>query len=80
VGSFLVIGLQRFVRYPGSQARLRDAARFRARSTSHTVAVRYGYTNITLAVGWAQKDENLCLKTASQATASFGSSTWIRQD
>ena len=30
---------------------MRDAARFRARSTSHTVAVRDGCTNIPLAAG-----------------------------
>src|ERR1700692_1532234 len=41
---------------------LRDAARFRARSTSHTVAVRDGCTNIPLAAGRAQEDENLSRK------------------
>jgi len=61
-GSFLVISLQRFVRYPRFWARLRDAARFRARSTSHTVAVRDGCTNIPLAAGRAQEDENLSRK------------------
>src|SRR6478752_9831424 len=44
------------------RARLRDAARFRARSTSHTVAVRDGCTNIPLAAGRAQEDENLSRK------------------
>ena len=40
-------------RYPRSEvrARLHDAARFRARSTSHTVAARGGCTNIPLAAG-----------------------------
>jgi len=33
------------------RARLHDAARFRARSTSHTVAVRDGCTNIPLPAG-----------------------------
>src|SRR5208337_1872480 len=33
------------------RARLHDAARFRARSTSHPVAVRDGCTNIPLAAG-----------------------------
>jgi hypothetical protein len=41
---------------------LRNAARFRARSTSHTVAVRDGCTNIPLAAGRAQEDENLSRK------------------
>jgi hypothetical protein len=36
------------------QARLHDAARFRARSTSHTVAVQDGCTNIPLAAGMVQ--------------------------
>src|SRR5271157_1317675 len=44
------------------RARLHDAARFRARSTSHTVAVRDGCTNIPLAAGRAQEDENLSRK------------------
>src|SRR5271157_1786420 len=44
------------------RALLRDAARFRARSTSHTVAVRDGCTNIPLAAGRAQEDENLSRK------------------
>jgi len=38
---------------------LRDAARFRARSTSHSVAVRDGCTKIPLTAGRAQEDENL---------------------
>ena len=37
---------------------MHDAARFRARSTSHTVAVPDGCTNIPLAAGRAQEDEN----------------------
>jgi len=36
--------------------------RFRTRSTSHTVAVRDGCTNIPLAAGRAQEDENLSRK------------------
>src|SRR5208283_4094358 len=36
--------------------------RCRARSTSHTVAVRDGCTNIPLAAGRAQEDENLSRK------------------
>jgi len=36
---------------------LLDAARFRARSTSHSVAVRDGCTDIPLATGRAQEDE-----------------------
>src|SRR6516165_7425058 len=47
------------VRYPRFWAPLRDAARFRARSTSHSVAVRDGGTNIPLAASRAQEDENL---------------------
>src|ERR1700729_1418164 len=62
-GSVLVISLQRmFGRHPRFLARLRDAARFRARSTSHTVAVCDGCTNIPLAAGRAQEDENLSRK------------------
>lgn len=38
---------------------LLDAARLRARSTSHPVAVRDGCTNIPLAAGWAQEDETI---------------------
>jgi hypothetical protein len=41
---------------------LRDATRFRARSTSHTVAVCDGCTNIPLAAGRAQENENLSRK------------------
>src|SRR5271163_3202066 len=44
------------------QRDIADAARFRARSTSHTVAVRDGCTNIPLAAGRAQEDENLSRK------------------
>jgi hypothetical protein len=40
------------------RAQLQDAARFRARSTSHSVAVHDGCTNIPLAAGKAQEDEN----------------------
>ena len=40
------------------QARLRDAARFRARSTSHAVAAHSSCTKIPLSAGRAQEDEN----------------------
>ena len=40
------------------RAQLHDAARFRARSTSHSVAVHDGCTNIPLAAGKAQEDGN----------------------
>src|SRR6266404_5040479 len=40
------------------QAHLRDAARFRARSTSHAVAAHSGCTKIPLSAGRAQEDEN----------------------
>jgi hypothetical protein len=36
-----------------------DAARFRARSTSHSVAARNGCTNIPLAAVGAQEDETI---------------------
>jgi hypothetical protein len=38
---------------------LHDAARFRARSTSHSVAARNGCTNIPLAAVGAQEDETI---------------------
>jgi hypothetical protein len=40
------------------RAQSHDAARFRAGSTSHSVAVHDGCTNIPLAAGKAQEDEN----------------------
>jgi hypothetical protein len=40
------------------QAHLRDAARFRARSTSHAVAAQSSCTKIPLSAGRAQEDEN----------------------
>ena len=40
------------------QAHLRDAARFRARSTSHAVAARSSCIKIPLSAGRAQEDEN----------------------
>src|SRR5215469_10835624 len=40
------------------QAHLRDAARFRARSTSHAVAAHCSCTKIPLSAGRAQEDEN----------------------
>ena len=44
------------------QAHLRDAARFRARSTSHAVAAHSSCTKIPLSAGRAQEDENLSRK------------------
>src|SRR5271167_4911457 len=41
------------------QAHLRDAARFRARSTSHAVAAHSSCTKIPLSAGWAQEDETI---------------------
>ena len=52
------------------RAQLHDAARFRARSTSHSVTARHGCTNIPLAAVGAQEDETIL---------AYGS-TWIRQD
>ena len=49
----------RFSSYSRSRARLPDAARFRARSTSHPVAARDGCTNIPLAAGRAQANETI---------------------
>src|SRR5260221_14752741 len=46
------------LQYPRSEPDLYDAARFRARSTSHTVAADDGCTNIPLAACRAQEDEN----------------------
>ena len=40
------------------EAHLRDAARFRARSTSHAVAAHSSCTKIPLSAGRAQEDEN----------------------
>src|SRR6516165_1066737 len=40
------------------RAHLRDAARFRARSTSHAVAAPSSCTKIPLSAGRAQEDEN----------------------
>jgi hypothetical protein len=42
-----------------SRALLHDAARFRARSTSHTVAAQDGNTNIPLAAAGAQVGETI---------------------
>jgi hypothetical protein len=41
------------------RALLHDAARFRARSTSHTVAAQDGSTNLPLAAAGAQVDETI---------------------
>jgi hypothetical protein len=46
------------LQYPRSEPDLYDAARFRALSTSHTVAADDGCTNIPLAACRAQEDEN----------------------
>ena len=46
------------LRYPSSKPILRDAARFRARSTSHAVAAHSSCTKIPLSAGRAQEDEN----------------------
>src|SRR5260370_38645580 len=46
------------------RAQLHDAARFRARSTSHSVAVHDGCTNIPLAAGKATEDQNHSRKRA----------------
>jgi hypothetical protein len=67
------------VRYPRFRARLRDAAPFRARSTSHTVAVRDGCTNIPLAAPQGSGRREPFSKAAFRAMACFGSSTWIRR-
>ena len=55
------VKLRGLFRYPRSEVRaqLRDAARFRARSTSHTVAARDGCTNIPLAAGRGSGDETI---------------------
>ncbi len=61
------------------RARLHDAARFRARSTSHTVAAQDGCTKIPLAAAGAQGAKPFC-GSAFQAMAAIGSSTRIRQN
>ena len=63
-----------------AQADLRDAARFRARSTSHAVAAHSSCTKIPLSAGRAQGRREPFSKAAFQAMACYGSSTWIRQD
>ena len=59
---------------------LRDAARFRARSTSHAVAAHSSCTKIPLSAGRAQGRREPFSKAAFQALVCYGSSTWIRQD
>jgi|SRR5277367_35917 len=61
IGSYQcgIVTLQFLLRYPRSEPNQKDSARFRARSNSHSVAVRDGCTNIPLAAGKAQKDETL---------------------
>ena len=68
------------LQYPRSEPDLYDATRFRALSTSHTVAADDGCTNIPLAACRAQEDENHSQKRRLKAMACFGSSTWICQD
>src|SRR5436190_2694206 len=46
-------------RYPRPKPHLRDAARFRARSTSHAVAAHSSCTKIPLSAGRAQEDETI---------------------
>ena len=62
------------------QAHLRDAARFRARSTSHAVAAHSSCTKIPLSAGKGSGRREPFSKAAFQAMACYGSSTWIRQD
>ena len=62
------------------RARLHDAARFRARSTSHTVAARDGCTKIPLAAGRGSGGRNHSVDRLFQAMAAIGSSTRIRQN
>ena len=61
------------------RARLHDAARFRARSTSHTVAARDGCTNIPLAAGRGSGTKPF-YQSACRAMVTIGSSTRIRQN
>ena len=61
-GRFRVLNLRWSSGIRGSEPLLRDAARFRARSTSHTVAVRDGCTNIPACGGQGSGDENLSRK------------------
>src|SRR5450759_1368572 len=53
-----IIRLRRLCRYPRSEPIARSG-RFLARSNSHSVAVREGYTNIPLAAVGAQEDETI---------------------
>src|ERR1019366_10307695 len=53
-----IIRLRRLFRYPRSEPIARSG-RFLARSNSHSVAVRDGYTNIPLAAVGAQEDETI---------------------
>src|ERR1700724_549442 len=55
------------LQYPRSEPDLYDAARFRALSTSHTVAADDGCTNIPLAACRAQEDENHSHMTSFQS-------------
>ena len=62
---------------PGYGARLHDAARCRARSTSHPVAARSGCTNIPRAAGGARRGRHpSCLRSCCQATDWYGSPAW----
>lgn len=60
------------------RARIHDAARSGASSTSHSVAALRSRTNIPLAAGRAQDNETI-LERRHLAMDRVGSSTWIRQ-
>jgi len=62
------------------QAHLRDAARFRARSTSHAVAAHGSCTKIPLSAGRAQEDENHSQKRHFRPWLATVRLPWIRQD
>jgi len=59
--SFVHASARLFVSGSESRALLHDAARFRARSTSHTVAAQDGCTNIPLAAAGAQAGETILI-------------------
>ena len=62
------------------QARLRDVARFRARSTSHAVAAHKQLHQEPAFGGQSSGRREPFSKAAFQAMACYGSSTWIRQE
>src|SRR5438105_10142092 len=53
-----LMNFQYSLRYPRSEPNCMTRPLFRARSTSHSVAVHDGCTDIPLAAGKAQEDEN----------------------